>query len=85
MFSLTKGDRVQGLPFYELQEVLDHVPTRMKSNLFMYLSATYPPRIPLNPAFGAGHHERMHPLRALMHVCDISKHDQRVSVQTAAL
>ena len=31
------------------------------------------------------YHERVHALRALMHVCDISKHDQRVSVQTAAL
>ena len=31
------------------------------------------------------HNQWVHALRALMHVCDIYKHDQRVSVQTAAL
>ena len=38
-----------------------------------------------NPAFRVNHHEWVHAWRALMHVCDISKHDQRMSVQTAAL
>ena len=36
-------------------------------------------------SFQLKYHEGVHALRALMHVCDISKHDQRVSVQTAAL
>ena len=35
--------------------------------------------------FQLKYHDWVHALRALMHVCDISKHDQRVSVQTAAL
>ena len=45
-FSPTEGRRVRGLPFYELQELLDDVPTRLRSILFVYLSATCPGRIP---------------------------------------
>ena len=54
-FSLTEGRRVRGLPFYELQELLDDVPTRLMSTFFMYLSATCTPRIPrLGPVITRG-------------------------------
>ena len=43
-FSPTDSRRVRGLPFFHLQELLDRLPTRWRSNLFMYLSATCPGR-----------------------------------------
>ena len=43
-FSPTDSRRVRGLPFFHLQELLDRLPTRWRSNLFMYLSATCPER-----------------------------------------
>ena len=43
-FGLTERRRVRGLPFHHLQELLDGVPTRWRSTLFMYLSATCPQR-----------------------------------------
>ena len=43
-FSPTEGRRVRGLPFYHLQELLDRVPTRWRSNLFTYFIATCPER-----------------------------------------
>ena len=45
-FSPTDSRRVRGLPFFHLQELLDHVPTRLRSTFFMYLSATCQGRIP---------------------------------------
>ena len=38
-FSPTEGRRVRGQPFYELQELLDDVPTRLRSILFVHTSA----------------------------------------------
>ena len=55
-FSPTDSRRVRGLPFFHLQELLDHVPTCLKYIFFMYLSATCPRRI---PRFGS----------AIMHGC----------------
>ena len=84
-FSPTEGRRVRGLPFYHLQELLDRVPTRWRSNLFRYLSVPQRDLSRESVRIRVKYHKRVHALRALMHVCDISKHDQRVSVQTAAL
>ncbi len=81
-FSPTDSRRVRGLPFFHLQELLDHVPTRLRSTFFMYLSATCPQGC---RHFRVKYHEWVHALRSLMQVYDQAKHYQRVSVQTAAL